>query len=271
MKRWQRLRVYGDKPERVQGLISNIAKKVESNEYHPDAYDSHLWFRTSECTDIVLLQHFEIPHPFGDVTRFAQKAVDSSLEYLYGDWRDGYLYDRKRITREQTRKRLEWIVPYRRGLLFAMCLDDAERAERLAQWPDTDVHKKDLEFSPADTDYHILLARYLCGKPLKDSSRLAASIKTGTRRRPKALLEALEAIEAGDPGKFSKKLERYLKGYLKSGIDPDDYETYVSMEGSLLWQTARRSGLELPSLPVELADLVVTAESAGLVRTEVAH
>jgi hypothetical protein len=186
--------------------------------------------------------------------------VPIALDYFFGPWRDAYHFYAKPWDRVQCRRRLEWVAAYREGLLCALLLDDGAAVLRLADWPGPDVNRKDLDFTPADMDYYILMARHLKGSPTPESPKLVASIEGGTKQRAKKLLKALQAIEACDSPRFGASLTRYLKHFWGYEAELDELGRSVSMDGSILWQVARRAGLRLPALAIEQQDLIVTQQ-----------
>lgn len=265
MQRWERVGVFKESPERFQGHIEVVQEDWRSiGDYSNPTHDQDAC-RTGDlttCMNAVLLQHFEVVHPLGDVRAYAEKVVTIALDYFFGPWRDAYsFYPKKPWNRNQCRKRLEWVAPYLEGLLCAMLLDDWEAVLRLADWPGPDVNRKDLDYTPADIDYYILQARHLKGSPTSESKRLVASIQTGPKQRAKKLLKALQAIEAGDAPRFEAALNVYLKHFWSYEAELDELERSVSMDGSILWHVARRAGLPLPALPVQWMDLIVTQQT----------
>jgi len=262
VKRWERVGVFKEFPDRFQGIIEVIEEDWGPiGDYSNPDHDQNAR-RTGDldtCMCAVLLQHFEVAHPLGEVRAYAERIVAMTLDYFFGPWRDAYhFYPKKPWNRAQCRKRLEWVKSYREGLLCALLLDDREAALRLADWPGPDVNRKDLDFTPADIDYYILQARHLKGSPTSESKRLVASIQAGPRRRANKLLTALQAIEAGDASRFEAALTGYLKHFWSYEAELDELGRSVSMDGSILWHVARRAGL---ALPAERMDLIVTQQS----------
>lgn len=268
MARWERVGVFREFPDRFRGIAEGIEEDRETiGVYTNPAHDQDMrrTIDLNSCMNAVLLQHFEAEHPLGGVRPYAEKVVSIALDYFFGPWRDAYKSGRKTMNRAQCRKKLEWVKPYREGLLCALLLDDREATLRLADWPDTDVNKEDLDYSPADIDYQIVLARHLKGRPAAESEKLIAGITAGSKRRPKLLLAALQAIQEGDAAAFGPDLTKYLQHFRKSEAELDELQRSVGMDASILWQVARQAGMALPGLPADSMDLIVTRESAGVI------
>lgn len=267
MKRLERVGVFRETPEYFRATADAIA--AERGSYgdfsNPSQdQDARRTFDLLGCVDALLLQHFEIDHHLGATRPYADKAAELAVDYFFGPWRDAYKFGRRTLKRRQCRKELEWVRYYRFGLLAALLIDDDQAVSRLAEWPDVDVNKTDLDDSPADLDYQIVLAYHLLGKPAAKGKKLVAGIEAGTKRRPKLLLSAFLALQGGDLEGFSAALIKYLQYYRRHEAELDQLDLSVSLDGSILRLVARRAGLPVPDLTEEWMDRLVTAESAGL-------
>ena len=186
--------------------------------------------------------------PLNDWHEVSRRLISASLYYFFGPWRDKFKYLLKDYDRQSGRAKLPWIDAYRYGLDFALSLSDWESADQLLQWPGPDLPYDEgvWELTEQDQAYHIWLASCLRGEPESASSQQRAMIEDGTRRRPKMLLVAADAMFASDAESFLTALEKYLRHYKKREfITGRGTDFGFCIEGAILWHLARRRGLEL--------------------------
>ena len=186
--------------------------------------------------------------PLDDWREVSRRLISACIYYFYGPWRDKFKYFRKEYNRQSARTKLDWIDAYRYGLVFALCLSDWESADQLLQWPGPDLSYDEgvCELTEQDQAYHIWLASRLRGEPESASSQQRAMIEDGTRRRPKMLLAAADAMFAGDTETFLTALEKYLRHYKKREfITGRGTDFGFCIEASILWHLARRREMEL--------------------------
>ncbi len=81
-------------------------------------------------------------------------------------------------------------------------------------------------------------------------------IEGGTRRRPKMLLAAADALLAGDAEKLASALEVYLRHYRKNELELNRPDFGVCIDATVLWHFARRKGLGEIHLPDDLIILI---------------
>ncbi len=111
------------------------------------------------------------------------------------------------------------------------------------------------DMTAMDNKYHTYLAMRLRGDAAAKFEPVAKTIRAGKRPRAALLLEAADALLAGDAPLFAEKLKHIVRNWRKT-IEPKSFRV-ISIEGSILWHVARRRGLELPELPEKLSDLVL--------------
>ncbi|MCA9232700.1 MAG: hypothetical protein KDA57_18770 [Planctomycetales bacterium] len=274
MRRWQRL---GVDPGTAKGgydvLVENTKEMLSDLRDYPNI--PHDWDREvaiagliSDHTIVGILGHLQYPHPFGaEVSAYGIRAAEIAIDYFEGDWRDEYVYlsdnGPRKLTREQCRKKLDWIETYREGLMWSLCFDLEEPLQRLLAWPGTDLPFDDGTFrlTKEDNKYHVILARCLRGESLSKNSRLVSGIQESSRIRPKRLLEILEKVLLGDTPGFAKKFAQWVNAFRKQEFNAQQIWLVFSIEATILWHVARRYGLELPEQPLELLDLIVRQET----------
>jgi hypothetical protein len=209
---------------------------------------------------VVALKFYEaIPtsHPFYDSLGVAQLGIAGALEYFFGDWREGFVLEGKSLTRAETRQKRPWFEPYRQGLLLAFFADDDESIEKLLEWPDTDLPVDTFEsgMTAADNQGHIALATVLRGDTHSKTEQILTRVLGSGRKRAIAFASAVRALSEEDAAAFGKHLKDLSNLYLKKL--PRQWGVEIHVDGSILWQTARRRKLALPELRERNLDLIL--------------
>ena len=161
--------------------------------------------------------------------------------------------------RVSARAELPWISYYRDGLTIAASLSDWKSVDRLLAWPGPDVkHDEGLDDrTKQDNLYQIWLAARLRGEPETAVAKERSGIEKGTRRRPKMLLEAADALFAKDSAGLSKSLQTYLRHYQKNEFNTRQVDLGICADANVLWHLARRRKLKPIALPADLALFIV--------------
>lgn len=81
-------------------------------------------------------------------------------------------------------------------------------------------------------------------------------IERASRRRPKMLMAAADAMFAGNTAEFSKSLTAYLKHYRQKELQTQRVDTGICLDGMVLWHLARRRGLGEVVLPDDMMILI---------------
>lgn len=81
-------------------------------------------------------------------------------------------------------------------------------------------------------------------------------IARGSRRRPKMLLAAADALLKGDAGSLADGLGAYLRHYRQREMRPNRVDLGVCLDGTVLWHLAKRRGLGEVPLPEDLGILI---------------
>ena len=211
--------------------------------------------------DALIMQHLEFKHPFDDVRGLATRCVAAAIDYLFGDWREGYNDWGTVRTAEGWRRRLPWIETYRYGLTTALILDDDEGIAQLASWPEPNSKNDDgtVDLTPQDIRYHLALARFLQDGDDRRYKRIVKPIVESSRRRPRNLLACLDAVAQGDAEESEACLTKFLRYFRKQEFVTNRVDYTISIEGSILWNVARRAGVELFDMDEPTSDMIVRA------------
>ena len=162
------------------------------------------------------------------------------------------------MDRAQTRVKLNWIKPYREGLLMAMYVDDETGVRRLIEWPGTDLPVDDgLEnLTAGDNVAHTALAFLLRGEPEARLSAVVDKIRATKRKRASVFWAAAEAIAAKEPRIFALRMKELCDLYLKSASDRPTFPI-PHIDGSILWHVARRCDIAVPELADSSLDRIL--------------
>lgn len=192
------------------------------------------------------LVDYPMPNPpLNDHYEVARRLVSATVYYFFGSWRDKFKY----LLRGQiARAKLAWIDGYRKGLSVALSLSDWSSADQLLQWPGPDlpIDEGSYDRTSQDNAYHIWLASRLRGEPESALSQQRVIVESSTRRRPKMLMAAADAMFANDSKEFAAALEKYLRHYKNREFELGGGTDFgFCIEAAILWHAARRRGLEL--------------------------
>jgi hypothetical protein len=258
--RWQRLGIHS---ETCAAVLHNMIL-MNRQSAGPDDI-----LALSHNVTLIWLAHLEaIPpaHEFSDALTTARRGVAKVIEYFYGAWRDGYRefpYS-KPMSMARTRTKLNWIKPYREGLLMALYADDDGALRRLIAWPDTDLPVDDGfdGLTKGDNLAQIALAFLFRGEPEKKTSQVVETLRASKRKRANVFWAAAEAIAGENPRAFAARLQELCELSGRSAFKRPDFPGPL-IDGSILWHLARRFGLALPELPVRFVDWIIRLPQEG--------
>jgi hypothetical protein len=233
----------------------------------------------------LLYCHFEVPYPNRDVLFFIEKGIEWTIEFFYGDWREGYQeFDyEKPMPQEYWRYNMRWNPCFRHGLLFALLAQDKKPLLRIAEWIENDLYYDKDSYSAQEIAFQLIIAYYIRGKLPNDYSEQVDLINKSHKRFPKICLAVFDAIIGQDTSNFGKSISKLVNWHIKNLIQkyPDKPhrgvlnpvelryrpENIISLEASWLWNIAIISGMEMPTnLSEEVMDRIVTPQSVGLVK-----
>lgn len=196
--------------------------------------------------------------PLNDWREVGRRVVAAVVHYFFGPWRDRFEFFGQELDREKARAELAWSSYYREGLAVAMSLSDWASADRLLEWPGADLRFDEGmdDRTREDNAYQIWLASRLRGESVAAAVPQRDLIESGSRRRPKMLLAAAEALLDGDATALGEALTMYLRQYRKQEMRPNRVDFGVCIDATILWHLARRRGLGEISLPSDVMILI---------------
>lgn len=263
----------------VDDSVREALKRITTSEaelrriYPPRAIES--WVFNATLTGMVVFAmgslgyQIKLP-PLNDWRAVGRRMVAAVVYYFFGPWRDKFTYMvgdyqqyPEEFDRARARAKLPWIDYYREGLTVALSLSDWQSADRLLGWPGPDLkddHGLD-DWTTEDNLYQIWLAARARGEKEASVAQERARIERSTRRRPKMLMAAADALLANDQRAFSSALEKYLRHYRKNNLRPAELSRGqvnldISTDANTLWHLARRRGLGEVPLPDDLGLLI---------------
>jgi hypothetical protein len=250
-----------DTPERVEQWTFLLTGR-ETPFDTPTAVDSWVFNNHLIATHVFAMGAlgYTIDHPvLHDWREAGRQAVPAALYYLFGPWREKFLWRRELIDRQQARARLPWISCYRDGLEMALALGDWPSADRLLEWPGPDLMEDEGfdDRTAEDNAYQIWLAMRVRGETGSEVDARRDLIARRSRQRPKLLALAADALLAAEHDQFANTLSEFLKYYRKREIDlrpkPNGrlVRDGISLDGTVLWHLARRRGMREISLSAE--------------------
>jgi hypothetical protein len=245
------------------------------------------WLRDDikQTFEALLICHFEIPYFEKTSKFFVEIGIDRTIEYFYGDWREGYReFDyEKPMPREHWRYNLNWCSSFRYGLLFALLSQDKEPLQRIVEWIENDLYYDKDSYSAQEMAFQLVIAYHIRGKSPKDYSEQVDLINKSHKQLPKMCLAIFDTMIKQDISGFEKMVCKLVKWHIKNlirkypdrpklKVNPVEFryhpENIVSLEASWLWNVARLSGMKIPTnLPEEIMDRIITPQSVGFITT----
>jgi hypothetical protein len=217
------------------------------------------------CTQVVCMKHAEIPMDIelDNIEFFVRKGVEIAIETFWTKSPSGkYLRNTIGLVDH------DWVYIYPSALFCALILSNDESLNRLTGWivDESLLEEPVVDITEIDMFFIVVLSKYICSQSLDEHPHLIESIRLSKRRRPKILLNVLESINHKDQYSFANSTEKYIKHFIKNEVDLSDGNWgSLSLYASCLWEVARRAGIQLPILPEEIMDRIVTRESVGLI------
>jgi len=156
-----------------------------------------------------------------------------------------------------------WFEDIRRGILFALILQDEASLQKLLEFIDIDLAYDEGTFDlpRQDNYFYMLLSFWVRDVEPEKQAMLKKRIKAG---RAKHMIKGLEAIEKGDREALKTAMLAVAKHHWEKEFSPRHPVLAVMIEGSILWNIARRAGVELMDLPENVMDRIVRRETLGI-------
>ena len=212
---------------------------------------------------LATLAHVEWPVPVapgGDWRPIARKIARLAVNCFFAKWRTNLRLNWNPLTPAQARRQWPWSDVFIQGLAWALAAGDKPSARKLAEWPDTDLHRDEWSTrlaAKADQRFLVLLSDAVRGQPLGRHRDARAEVRRSGTSIGRTLLDALEAVVDADAHGATASLTEHLRWYRKSYHQPTSIYTAVACEATCIWHLARARQLELPDLDTRYMDLIV--------------
>jgi hypothetical protein len=259
---WRR---FGYDAEYIRGALRNLVQEADEIWHGPPTDRSKVngWAHEVTCWGTIVLaltfmQYKGLAAPFDDWREVARRGASAAIYFFFGQWRQRFRWLAKTIDRAEARAELPWSDIYRAGMALAAAVHDWQTADALLQWPDNDLRFDEGtdDRTPQDNAYQIWLASRLRGDPPAAAAEQRDRVERGGRRRPKMLLEAADALLAGDSAALTKALSMYLKHYKQREMRPNRIDFGVCLDATVLWHWGCRLEVGDIPLPEEVAPLI---------------
>lgn len=276
---WYRI---GITPEGCQKRIDSFSSSVKKwgryiDVYGPTSlenptYESHtgrsedLFF----CLEQIQLTHLGVEHSFGTSREISETASQLGVDLFCGSWRDHALFHSgKVLNRQQCRVKFDqWLDDYRISLFFAFLSQNRSHAEQVSGYIGDDLYPDEGVWDRVEADRMVywLISEFVGQN--KAPANALEKIEKGRQKRPKQMLEILQAIERRDPAAIEKPMRELIKLFrtneMKLGKrDINTIRIVTSIDTSVMWNLARMCGLEVNMPSEEVASHVITRESVG--------
>jgi hypothetical protein len=269
MYRYQRINCENlDFPLIISDLQKYLPKLNEIQLRQSVALEGQMAFELNMCMELAAIKHIQYEKlPFNDIAPYIITGTKIAIEYFYGDWREAYqIYPASLYNRQDCRKHLTWDEEFVRGALYALWTDNKDALNKITNYLDDDLVDFGMfDCSESDAWFYVLLGKFLQKQSLQKNIHITKIIREKSRRRAKLLLEILESME-NNSEQFCDKVSKYIKYFIKNEIDTESGAAahHLSPIASLLWEVARYFEIELPILPEEIMDRIITRKSIGL-------
>ena len=211
-----------------------------------------------------LSQHFFIAleayvaEAFSVTREYAQKGIENTHEYYFGQWRDtvpsGNYRDRP-PDRAYQDKIMPWSTSWQDCLLWCSVLGRWDDLLKFAEYPKDDI-KLDIDQSPENRAWLLLVAGKLRGRPIEELQPFADTVVNGKRKRERLLLALFEAILEEDPHYATSCLKDYATYYKVSEFPKDEINKKVAFDASFLVHYAEFTDVQI-SVPDKMKDHIV--------------
>jgi hypothetical protein len=271
--RWERIGLAPDYCEkRINSIKNDLSRWGRYNDiYGPGAvegwtYESYEG-RESDlktCYGQIQLTHLCEPQQFGDISEIFITASNLAVDLFYGSWRNHVLLaPGKILNRKQCRLEFDWFDNYRTGLLVTLLNRDSQQLEQVADYIGDDLYPDEGLWDRTEQDRlaYSLIRDFTCNE--KSDPNTVEKILKGHRKRPKLILETLQAIQDKDAKAFEKPFRELVKSFKKRELILTA-TVVICIDASILWNMAEMNGLELTTPSDDIMDFVITHQSLGM-------
>jgi len=222
------------------------------------------------CYEQIQLTHLGVEHSFGTSREISETASQLGVDLFCGSWRDHALFHSgKVLNREQCRTKFDqWLDDYRISLFFAFLSQNRSHAEQVSSYIGDDLYPDEGVWDRVEADRMVywLISEFVGQN--KAPANALEKIEKGRQKRPKQMLEILQAIERRDPAAIEKPMRELIKLFRTNDMklgkrDINTIRIVTSIDASVMWNLARMCGLEVNMPSEEVALHVITRESVG--------
>lgn len=202
-----------------------------------------------------VLRHLELG-PVENLGTKLDTGVNHAVEYYYGIWWQHHHDDRYFLDKPADYPVQGWYQTLFHGVLLADWTDRWDDGLRLLDWVDADV-ARGVQHGDPYLNYSLYVVSTL-HRRLPNHQQLIELIQKEGNAFERLLASTCESIAEADPVGFAKNLSKAVKKFHRSiAEDVPNPVFWLSLDLSLLWSIATRSGLQLPDLtPQEDATIV---------------
>ena len=240
----------------IKIIMDGIKKSLEklNKAKYPDDIISNL---SARCD--LLAFYFCYLEQFDEAKKYAQRMIDYTLEYFFGDWRNEIPIDGNPPDAELRKKYEPWTRQFRPAIFWASCLGDWEKVRELAEYPTKQCPVG--RYEPKLFCYWLLLlAGVLRGESLNSLQEYVDKVSKSRRRYYILLFNMLKAILDADSEHFNHELEKYLDYCNEHTFNRPEIDEKVSIDGTFLINYARHRGLKV-EYPEKYKDRIVVLKT----------
>lgn len=205
--------------------------------------------------------------PLDGIRPRLDEAMDSAVEYFYGDWWRSDEHDAKALDKSRPDRELRWFDVLPDAMLIGGLTGRWDDLAKICNWFDATI-EVEYQAGQIEDEYMLLflcIASSLRPAPIPGIESLLAKVKSCRARRPKLYCALWEAAMVKDQKAFDKALKESVSHFLK--VDARDVPNpvfWIAQHASFLWLLAERNGLQFPALPEQLDAAVIRRQTIGL-------
>jgi hypothetical protein len=165
-------------------------------------------------------------------TSYAEQCLNESKEFLFGEWRNTYLAENKRIDPKWWKRNLMWMPVFEGVLLWGAVLGQWAALKEVGTFPEADGYLSH-DYRAQERDLYVALGGFLRSAPVNELRELLDRAATGGSKRCKLAVAVVRACLARDAAGLQEALNAFLKHYKKIEFPKQDIIKKISVEGTL--------------------------------------
>lgn len=264
-----RYRLIGFEPEvRISEIRQAVAMSL-NDIANPDPEGDAMTVRESkihEAYKITCIHSLQLM-TIDDVNAVLQAGVDTAIDLFFGDW---WKPEEELHSREDADQEIVFFNSFADGLLLAVLARRWEDVERISDWARQIDIANLCGVSQEIGALYAVIASGIRNEPTERADHFRSIIAKQRTKKTKILLQAWDAVVAQDAellaATMRESLERFDKTVEKQGVG-FAFTQLIAKPESVIYEIARRNGIELPLLPDNLLPYLVTRKSLGLDET----